>query len=87
MEIVFCFAPSVGAYAIRPVRHRISRIANRYCDIANPRNSGRMPYAPTAAQLVGWHSLECLYCVFIWHNLLIICAFVVVGSVVLVAFQ
>ena len=48
-KLFFCFAPFVGAYCIRPVRHRISRIANRYCDIANPRILGRMPYAHTAA--------------------------------------
>ena len=47
----FGFAPFVGAYCIRPVRHRTNRIANRHRDIANRRNSGRMPYAPTAVEL------------------------------------
>ena len=39
----------VGAYGIRPLRRRMSRTANRRRKIANPRNSGRMPYALYAA--------------------------------------
>ena len=34
-----------AAYGIRPILRRVSRTANRRRDIANPRNSGRMPYA------------------------------------------
>ncbi len=38
---------------MRPLPHRTNRIAKRCHNIANRRNSGRMPYAPTAAQFVG----------------------------------
>ena len=44
------FAEIVGAYCIRPARHRLIRTANHHRDTANRRNSGRMQYAPTAVQ-------------------------------------
>ncbi len=48
--LLIAYGIYVGAYCIRPVRHRPSRTANRRHDIVNRRNSGRMQYAPTAAQ-------------------------------------
>ncbi len=41
----------VGAYGIRPLLHRMNRTANHCHNIAKTRNSGRMPYVPTALQL------------------------------------
>ena len=46
---VFGFVPFVGAYCIRPVRHRMTRTANLRHNIAKRLNSGRMQYAPTEA--------------------------------------
>ena len=46
------FAPFVGAYCIRPLLHRMNRIANRRHDTANRSSSGRMPHAPTTAQFL-----------------------------------
>ena len=49
--LLIAYGIYVGAYCIRPVCRRINRTANHHY-IANPRNSGRMQYAPTAAQIV-----------------------------------
>ena len=46
------FAIIVGAYCIRPLLHRMKRNAKQRHNIAKPRNSGRMQYAPTKAQFV-----------------------------------
>ncbi len=51
MLFLFAYGIYVGAYCIRPVRHRFNRIANRRYDIANLRNSGRMQYAPTSGAI------------------------------------
>ena len=48
------FAPFVGAYCTRPLHHRMNRNANRPTKLHNPRNSGRMPYAPTVMQFTIW---------------------------------
>ena len=45
----------VGAYCIRPVRHRSNSIANRCRNYCKPAQFGRMQYAPTEAQ--SFHSL------------------------------
>ena len=43
----------VGAYAIRPVHHRVNRIGKHRQNIASRRISWRMQYTPTAAQFLG----------------------------------
>ena len=63
----------VGAYGIRPVHHRPTRAASRRPKFANPRNSGRMPYAPTAARFAAHltkyaGSLYLANCRGVWHT-------------------
>ncbi len=50
MLFLIAYGIYVGAYGIRPVRNRMNRIATHRRNIANPRNLGRMQYAPTEAQ-------------------------------------
>ncbi len=49
--LLIAYGIYVGAYCIRPVRHRMNRTTNQHHNIANPRNSGRMPYAPTSGAI------------------------------------
>ena len=61
------------AYGIRPSRRRMSRTAYLYHSIANPRNSGRMPYAPTAAAVMRkrharQRNWKCANCRGVWHT-------------------
>ena len=60
------FAQFAGVYCIRPAHHRINRTTNRHRNIANPRNSGRMQYAPTVAQLFDYMLFVQLHGV--WHT-------------------
>ena len=46
------FSEIVGAYCIRPVHHRMNRIAKHRRNIANWCNSGRMQYAPAKTQII-----------------------------------
>ena len=56
--LIMRFASFVGAYRIRPVRHRMNRITNRRHDIAKLAHFGRMQYAPTAMRFTGWLCAE-----------------------------
>ena len=49
--LLIAYGIYVEAYCIRPVRHRMNRITNRHIKLHIRRNSGRMQYAPTEAQI------------------------------------